>query len=168
MKDLNIKYFEITVWRQKLLPASLLLLILLYLSCVVLNAAESEGQTPVRMNLLQGDSAQPVEQQATSYLKRVIEHRTNFRVLVDIQLSPPAQGSGLSDIQIIVADKADQIESWQEFSDIREHGGSSDIEYRVVVRDATWSCLSDELKVILRGAAKDTLAYLAELNNSNL
>lgn len=126
-------------------------------------AAES---APVTINLLQLNRLESSATKTTVYLKRLIEQRTNQRVKLTVvphQTRPGPPNS--QQIEMAVTDEnpraGDLAKAIQ--PSMKRVDGKTNNNYQLFIDVDLWNRLADELKIIIQGAIKDSLAYHREL-----
>ena len=156
-------------WNRCRQAANLLMFLILALPLLV----TAEEDVPILINLQQLNRQESPSTKATLYLKRLIEQRTGHRIKVTVHPSTldNEQTKNLQPaaIQMTVTD-TDQLSNntAQQFSpNMQRLDDHTDNSYQLLIDRDFWAHLSPELKIILQGAAKDTINYFSELERKN-
>ena len=142
--------FKDTPYKRLLLPFLLLLLILPH-------GVAANGNIPIIINLQQLNELQPASREATGYLKKLIEQRTDHRIEIHLHGSDQ---EAFAIPQMAVTDTGLQPDN--NLMLLNQDCGDG---YQLLIDKQFWQQLSAELKIILRGTITDTLKYLAELDS---
>ena len=143
-----------------------LLFILLLISPLSVGA---EGKALLSINLLQlsNQSENESNAKATHYLKRLIEQRTSQRITVTIYPGPTEQ-IATDNVLIAVAGNQQQGEEIAQRlnTKMQRFDVNADTRYQILISIDYQMQMSSELRIILEGALKDSLAYLSELEGN--
>lgn len=146
---------------------------LLLLSLLLAVPAMAEQQNLVTINLYQTIKMEGSAGTATLYLKKVIEQRTDQRVNLLLHLTLPESRSppntSAHQMQMMVTGSAQQAENLTQQPEFKMQrlASNRDGSYKLLVDSDFWTQLNAELKVILQGAANDTINYISELDEKN-
>lgn len=134
-----------------------LLLSFLLFSLIFPQGIAANGSIPIIINLQQLNELQPASLEATGYLKKLIEQRTDNRIEVHLY------GSGQKVIAVPQMTVTDiPLQPGTDLMLLNQDCGGG---YQLLIDKPFWQQLSAELKIILRGTIADTLTYLAELGS---
>lgn len=129
-------------------------------------AATAHGENPVVIILWQLNRLEDSSTEATRYLKQLVEQRSNQRLRVTVQLSNANNGTAKAQMLVTDSRQAARLNG-KSNPDMQLIGKLTDSNYRIMVDMKFMERLSAELNIILKGAVKDTLRYLADLERIN-
>jgi hypothetical protein len=146
---------------------------LLLLGLLLVSPATAEQQNLVTINLYQTIKMEGSASTATLYLKKIVEQRTDQRVNLLLHLTFPESGStpnsSAHQIQMVATGTDRQVEKLIQKPALKMQrlASNQDGSYQLLVDSDFWTQLNAELKVILQGAANDTINYISELDEKN-
>lgn len=169
----SIKRTQPTIRLTRRRAKSCRLLTILFVLSLALPAAATADNGQITISIQQSDRREGSTAKATLYLKRLIEQRTDHRIELTVKIGSitnrSAKNQPSPDIRMAVVDTKHQAEAIaQQFGpNMQRIASNTDGGYRLFINIDVWNRLSDELKIILRGAADDTLSYLSELSSKS-